>query len=163
VTTVPLSIEVNGTTHCVDVETRQLLVDFLRQQLNLTGTHIGCDTAQCGACTVLVNGDAVKSCTMLAVQADGCSVKTVESLAAGGALHQLQRAFHECHALQCGYCTPGFLMSALELLEKYDELDEASVRHLLDGNLCRCTGYNGIVKAIVQVAGARNRTPHARV
>jgi carbon-monoxide dehydrogenase small subunit len=163
VTTVSLSIEVNDTTHRAEVEPRTLLVEFLRLQLNLTGTHVGCDTAQCGACTVLVDGDAVKSCTMLAVQADGCSVKTVESLAAGGTLHPLQQAFHECHALQCGYCTPGFLMSALELIEKHGELDEATVRHLLDGNLCRCTGYNGIVKAIVRVAGARDRTSDARV
>jgi len=163
VTTVPISIDVNGKTQRADVEPRRLLVGFLRQQLHLTGTHVGCDTAQCGACTVLVDGDAVKSCTMLAVQADGCSVRTVESLAAGGALHALQQAFHECHALQCGYCTPGFLMSALELIEKHRDLDEAKIRHLLDGNLCRCTGYNGIVKAIVQVANARDRKADARV
>jgi carbon-monoxide dehydrogenase small subunit len=156
VKTVPISIDVNGGMRRAEVPSRTLLVAFLRDHLGLTGTHIGCDTAQCGACTVLVDGDAVKSCTMLAAQADGCAVKTVESLAAdAGTLHPLQQAFHECHALQCGYCTPGFLMSALELLEKYDDLDEARVRHLLDGNLCGCTGYNGIVKAILQVAGAR--------
>jgi carbon-monoxide dehydrogenase small subunit len=152
---VSVSIDVNGTIRRNELASRTLLVEFLRDELRLTGTHIGCDTAQCGACTVLVDGDAVKSCTILAAQVDGCSVKTVESLAAGGTLHPLQQAFHECHALQCGYCTPGFLMSALELIEKYDDLDEARVRHLLDGNLCRCTGYNGIVKAILQVAGAR--------
>ena len=152
--TVSLSIDVNGTVRRAELPSRTLLVAFLRDELRLTGTHIGCDTAQCGACTVLVDGDAVKSCTMLAAQADGCSVRTVESLGAGGKLHALQQAFHECHALQCGYCTPGFLMSALELLEKYQDLDEGRVRTLLDGNLCRCTGYNGIVKAVLQVARA---------
>ena len=157
---VPISIDVNGTARRAELASRTLLVTFLRDELRLTGTHIGCDTAQCGACTVLVDGDAVKSCTMLAAQADGCSVRTVESLGTAGELHALQQAFHECHALQCGYCTPGFLMSALELLEKYHDLDEARVRHLLDGNLCRCTGYNGIVKAVLQVAAARSREAH---
>jgi carbon-monoxide dehydrogenase small subunit len=158
--TVPISIDVNGTVRRAELPARTLLVTFLRDELGLTGTHIGCDTAQCGACTVLVDGDAVKSCTMLAAQAEGCAVKTVESLGTGGNLHALQQAFHDCHALQCGYCTPGFLMSALELLDKYEDLDEARVRHLLDGNLCRCTGYNGIVQAILQVAGARPRNAH---
>jgi carbon-monoxide dehydrogenase small subunit len=158
--TVPISIEVNGTVRRAELAARTLLVAYLRDELGLTGTHIGCDTAQCGACTVLVNGDAVKSCTMLAAQAEGCEVRTVESLATDGRLHALQQAFHECHALQCGYCTPGFLMSALELLEKYEDLDEARVRRLLGGNLCRCTGYNGIVQAILQVAGVKTRSAH---
>jgi aerobic carbon-monoxide dehydrogenase small subunit len=128
---------------------------LLREQLGLTGTHIGCDTAQCGCCTVLVDGDAVKSCTMLAVQADGCNVQTIEGLASTQGLHPMQQAFSDRHALQCGYCTPGFVMSAVELVTKYDDLDEAKVRHLIEGNICRCTGYSNIVAAILDVAHGR--------
>ncbi|MGD9925393.1 MAG: (2Fe-2S)-binding protein [Pseudorhodoplanes sp.] len=144
---------VNAVPRTAQVQTRTLLVEYLREGLGLTGTHVGCDTAQCGCCTVHVNGDAVKSCTMLAVQAQGCNVLTIEGLEKDGQLHPLQQAFHEHHALQCGYCTPGFVMSALELIEKYPDLDEARVRNLVDGNLCRCTGYHNIIKAILSAAG----------
>ena len=155
---VPISIKVNGVERQAEVEPRTLLASLLRETLCLTGTHIGCDTAQCGCCTVLVDGDAVKSCTMLAVQADGCSVTTIEGLAQGEELHPVQKSFHDCHALQCGYCTPGFIMSSVELLEKYRDLDEGRVRELLEGNLCRCTGYNNIVQAVLSLAGERGRT-----
>ncbi len=154
--TYPVSMTVNGRLRSSDIEARTLLAEFLRDHLELTGTHIGCDTSQCGCCTVLVDGDAVKSCTMLAVQADGCDVTTIEGLSAGEELHPLQRAFHEHHALQCGFCTPGFVMSALELISKYRDLDEAKVRGLVDGNLCRCTGYHNIVKAILAAARSRS-------
>ena len=146
-----IDLIVNGTPASIDVEPRTLLSKALREQLALTGTHVGCDTAQCGSCTVLVDGDAIKSCTMLAVQAEGCSVETIEGLAPLGELHPMQEAFTRHHALQCGYCTPGFIMSAVELVRKYDGLDEAKVRHQIEGNICRCTGYSNIVAAIVDV------------
>jgi carbon-monoxide dehydrogenase small subunit len=147
--TVDVTMVVNGVSRSAAVEPRTFLASFLREGLGLTGTHIGCDTCQCGCCTVLVNGDAVKSCTMLAVQADGCEITTIEGLGTEGRLHPMQRAFHEHHAVQCGYCTPGFIMSAVELVAKYGDLDEAKVRRLVDGNMCRCTGYHNIVKAIL--------------
>jgi aerobic carbon-monoxide dehydrogenase small subunit len=146
------TIRVNGTVREADVEPRTLLATLLREQFELTGTHIGCDTAQCGCCTVLVNGDAVKSCTMLALQADGCEVTTIEGLAQDGQLHPMQQAFSDHHALQCGYCTPGFVMSAVELVRKYPNLDEPTIRHLVEGNICRCTGYTNIVAAILSVS-----------
>lgn len=146
---IDVAMVVNGMRRSAAVEPRTLLANFLREGLGLTGTHIGCDTSQCGCCTVLVNGDAVKSCTMLAAQADGCEITTIEGLETGGRLHPVQRAFHEHHAVQCGYCTPGFVMSAVELIAKHKDLDEAKVRRLIDGNMCRCTGYHNIVKAIL--------------
>ncbi len=153
---IKISLSVNGTERSGDVEPRTLLVDFLRTQLGLTGTHVGCDTSQCGACTIHLNGKPVKSCTMLAVQADGQNVKTIEGVAVGDEMHPMQAAFKECHGLQCGFCTPGMVMSALGIIEchKGDHLNEAMVRHELEGNLCRCTGYQGIVNAILM--GAKN-------
>jgi carbon-monoxide dehydrogenase small subunit len=148
-----LATTVNGKRHEAGVEPRELLVYFLRERLGLTGTNVGCDTSSCGACTVLLDGESVKSCTLLAVQADGREVTTIESLATDGDLHPVQRAFHEHHALQCGYCTPGFVMATISLLaEGMPETDE-EIRHALEGNLCRCTGYQNIVKA-VQAAAA---------
>jgi carbon-monoxide dehydrogenase small subunit len=145
-----ISVTVNGTQHEADVEPRQLLVYFLRETLGLTGTNVGCDTSTCGSCTVHVDGRSVKSCTMLAVQADGSEVSTIESMAQGDDLHALQRAFHEHHGLQCGYCTPGMIMAADSLIrEAAGPLTEADVRMGLEGNLCRCTGYQNIVKAVV--------------
>lgn len=149
---VTIELTVNGSPRTVDVEPRTLLATALREQLALTGTHIGCDTSQCGCCTVLVNGDAVKSCTMLAVQADGSCVETIEGLASLGELHPVQEAFSRHHALQCGFCTPGFVMSTVELVRKHDNLDEKKVRHLVEGNMCRCTGYMNIVAAIMDVS-----------
>ena len=146
-----VSVTVNGETHQADVEPRTLLVYFLREQLGLTGTNVGCDTSSCGACTVLVDGESVKSCTMFAVQADGASVTTIEGL---GGEHPVQKAFHEQHALQCGYCTPGFVMAAVSLLEENPHPSEDEVRHGLEGNLCRCTGYHNIVKAVQAAARA---------
>jgi carbon-monoxide dehydrogenase small subunit len=144
---------VNGKAVTGDVETRTLLVEFLREQLRLTGTHVGCDTSQCGACVVLVNGDSVKSCTLLAVQAEGAKVVTIEGLAApDGTLHPMQEAFREHHALQCGFCTPGMVMSAVDLLQKNPRPTEPEIREWLEGNLCRCTGYHNIVKAIAACA-----------
>ena len=137
-----------------DVEPRLLLVHYLRETRGLTGTNVGCDTSSCGACTVLVNGESVKSCTMLAVQADGEEITTIEGLANGTELHPMQQAFHENHALQCGYCTPGMVMAAVSLIEEQPGLDEAAVREGLEGNLCRCTGYHNIVKAVMAVAGS---------
>jgi carbon-monoxide dehydrogenase small subunit len=151
-----ISVTVNGTDHEREVEPRQLLVYFLRDALGLTGTNVGCDTSSCGACTVLVNGASVKACTMLAVQADGEEVTTIEGLAADGRLHPMQRAFHEQHALQCGYCTPGMIMAAVSLVEHDASLEEGAIRLGLEGNLCRCTGYHNIVKA-VQQGGAEMR------
>lgn len=148
-----VKLKVNGVDATIDAEPRTFLVHALREHLGMTGTHVGCDTAQCGCCTVLVDGDAVKSCTMLLAQADGCSVQTIEGLAEGDKLHPMQQAFSDCHALQCGYCTTGFVMSAVELTSKYKNLDEHKVRHLVDGNICRCTGYSNIVRAILKVAG----------
>ncbi|MDQ3858750.1 MAG: (2Fe-2S)-binding protein [Actinomycetota bacterium] len=139
---------VNGVRREADAEPRQLLVYFLREQLGLTGTNVGCDTTTCGACTVLLDGKSVKSCALLAVQADGREVTTIEGLTRDGELHPLQRAFHEHHALQCGYCTPGMIMAALGLIQEEGELTEEEIRHGLEGNLCRCTGYQNIVEAI---------------
>jgi carbon-monoxide dehydrogenase small subunit len=147
-----LRVTVNGVAHERDVEPRVLLVDFLRDDLQLTGTHIGCEDGKCGACTVLVDGTAVKSCMAFAVQADGTEVSTVEGLAEGRQLHPLQAAFQEHHALQCGFCTPGFLMAAVALLERDLDTSEDGLRQELVGNLCRCTGYDNIVKAIRSVA-----------
>ncbi len=149
-----VSVTVNGTSQTHDVEPRTLLVHFLRETVGLTGTNIGCDTSSCGACTVHMNGESVKSCTVLAVQADGQEITTIEGLADGDALHPMQQAFHECHALQCGYCTPGMVMAATSLLDEIPNPTESEVRIGLEGNLCRCTGYHNIVKAVLQAAGA---------
>ena len=143
-----IHVTVNGVEQHADVEARLLLVHFLREVLNLTGTHIGCDTTSCGACTVMLNGTAVKSCTVFAVQADGGEVMTVEGLAQGGKLHPIQEGFMQSHGLQCGFCTPGMIMSAAQLLERNPRPSEHDIRHWLEGNLCRCTGYHNIVKAI---------------
>ncbi|PZP47525.1 MAG: carbon monoxide dehydrogenase [Azospirillum brasilense] len=145
-----VSLTVNGTAHTVEVEGRTLLVELLREKLRLTGTHVGCDTSQCGACVVHVDGESVKSCTVLAVQAQGSEVTTIEGLAGpDGALHPMQEAFREHHALQCGFCTPGMVMSAIDLVKRHPEgLSEAEIRQGLEGNLCRCTGYHNIVAAI---------------
>ena len=149
-----VSVTVNGSSRSADVEPRTLLVHFLRDTLGLTGTNIGCDTSSCGACTVHVDGESVKSCTMFAVQADGADITTIEGLAgADGELHPMQQAFMECHGLQCGYCTPGMVMAATSLVAENDSLDEAAVREGLEGNLCRCTGYHNIVKAVLSVGG----------
>ena len=146
---VALSLTVNGAVVEASVDPRTLLVQFLREQLTLTGTHVGCDTAQCGACTVHLDGRAVKSCSMLALQAQGRSVTTIEGLAAAdGTLHPMQAAFRECHGLQCGFCTPGMVMSAVQLLADNPKASEAEIREGLDGNICRCTGYQNIVKSI---------------
>jgi len=152
-----ITITVNGASHTLDVEPRTLLVHLIREVLNMTGTHIGCDTSSCGACTILVDGKSVKSCTMLAVQADGKSITTIEGLAPeGGPLHPLQEGFRENHGLHCGFCTPGMIMRACELLEKNPNPTEDEIRWGISGNLCRCTGYNNIVKAI-QWAGCKMR------
>jgi aerobic carbon-monoxide dehydrogenase small subunit len=145
---VALSLTVNGKSVTANVDPRTLLVQFIREQLQLTGTHVGCDTAQCGACTVHLNGRAVKACSMLAVQAQGGSVTTIEGLATGGAMHPMQAAFKECHGLQCGFCTPGMVMSAVALLADNPKASEQEIRDGLEGNLCRCTGYQNIVKSI---------------
>jgi carbon-monoxide dehydrogenase small subunit len=150
---VEISLTVNGVAHTHDVEPRTLLVQYLREQLRLTGTNIGCDTSSCGACTVHVDGESVKSCTMLAAQADGTHVLTIEGLATDGELHPMQRAFMENHGLQCGYCTPGMIMAATSLLDEQPNPSEADVRRGLEGNLCRCTGYHNIVKAVLAAAG----------
>jgi aerobic carbon-monoxide dehydrogenase small subunit len=152
VTTRAITIGVNGTPHDAEVEPRELLVYFLRERLGLTGTNVGCDTSSCGACTVLVDGDSVKSCTMFAVQADGAEVLTIEGLAEDGRLHPVQRAFHEHHGLQCGYCTPGFVMAAVALLRDNPAPSEHEIRHGLEGNLCRCTGYQTIIEAVQAAA-----------
>ncbi len=147
-----VAVTVNGVRREADVEPRQLLVYFLREQLGLTGTNVGCDTTTCGACTVLLDGKSVKSCALLALQADGREVATIEALRQNGELHVLQRAFHEHHALQCGYCTPGMIMAALGLIQDDGELTEESIRLGLEGNMCRCTGYHNIVKAVQAAA-----------
>jgi carbon-monoxide dehydrogenase small subunit len=147
-----VAVEVNGDLYEREVDARRLLVHFLRDDLELTGTHIGCDTGNCGACTVLYDGQAVKSCMLLAVQADGAKIETVEGLARDGELHPLQQAFRDHHALQCGYCTPGMLMSAKHLLDNNREPTETEIRRAIQGNICRCTGYVNIVKAIAAVA-----------
>ena len=145
---------VNDSVHEVDVEPRQLLAYFLRDQLGLKGTNVGCDTSSCGACTVLLDGESVKSCTVLAVQADGCDVTTVEGLTGDDELHPVQQAFHEQHALQCGYCTPGFVLATISLLKENPDPSEAEIREGLEGNLCRCTGYHNIVQAVQAAARA---------
>jgi carbon-monoxide dehydrogenase small subunit len=143
-----VSLAVNGVRHELDLEPRELLVYVLRERLGLTGTNVGCDTSSCGACTVLLNGESVKSCTVLGVQADGVEVTTIEGLASNGDLHPLQQAFHEQHGLQCGYCTPGMVMAAASLLAQNPDPSETEIRHALEGNLCRCTGYQNIVAAV---------------
>ena len=149
-----VQLKVNGKAVSVDVEDRTLLVHLLRENLNLTGTHVGCDTSQCGACTVHVDGRAVKSCTMLAAQAAGSDVITIEGIAKGDELHPMQAAFRDNHGLQCGYCTPGMIMSAIDIVQRHGgQLDEATVRQELEGNICRCTGYHNIVKAVLDAAG----------
>ena len=147
-----VSVTINGDQREADVEPRTLLVYFLREQLGLTGTNVGCDTSSCGACTVLVDGESVKSCTMLAVQADGREVTTIEGLAPNGEFHSVQNAFHEHHGLQCGYCTPGMIMAVVSYLSENPDPSEDEVRHALEGNLCRCTGYHNIVKAVLAAA-----------
>ena len=149
-----ISVTVNGVRHEADVEERELLVYFLRETLGLTGANVGCDTSSCGTCTVHLDGVSVKSCTLLAVQADGAEVMTIEGLATNGELHPMQAAFQEHHGLQCGYCTPGMIMAAVGLLNENPNPSEDEIRHGLEGNLCRCTGYQNIVKAVSAVAGA---------
>jgi aerobic carbon-monoxide dehydrogenase small subunit len=153
-----VTMKVNGKTVSADIEPRMLLVQFLRDHLRLTGTHIGCDTSQCGACVVHVNGKAIKSCTALAVSCEGATVTTIEGLASDGKLHPMQEAFRENHALQCGFCTPGMIMTAIDIVaRKGNKLDEATIRDQLEGNFCRCTGYHNIVKAIAAGAQAMSR------
>jgi carbon-monoxide dehydrogenase small subunit len=149
---IPVAITVNGVRREAEVEPRTLLVDFLRDRLGLTGTKIGCDTSQCGSCTVHLDGRAVKSCTVLAVQADGSSVTTIEGLAGNGQLHPVQEAFWEKHGLQCGFCTPGMIMAVVDLLERSSDPSDEEIRHALEGNLCRCTGYHNIVRAVREAA-----------
>ena len=150
-----VSMTVNGKSVSAEVDARTLLVQFLREELGLTGTHVGCDTSQCGACVVHVDGQALKSCTRLAVQCDGAEIATIEGLAANGALHPMQQAFHENHGLQCGFCTPGMIMAAVDMVNRLgNDLDEKTIRHELEGNLCRCTGYHNIVKSIAAGAAA---------
>jgi aerobic carbon-monoxide dehydrogenase small subunit len=149
-----VSITVNGTAREAEVEPRMLLVDFIRDQVGLTGTKIACETSQCGSCTVHLDGKAVKSCTVLAVQADGAAVTTIEGLTSNGALHAVQKAFHEQHGLQCGFCTPGMIMATVDLLGRSPEPSDDEIRHGLEGNLCRCTGYENIVRAVRQAAEA---------
>jgi aerobic carbon-monoxide dehydrogenase small subunit len=156
---VRVSVTVNGTHQTAEVEPRLLLVHFLRDTLGLTGTHVGCDTSNCGACTCHLNGEAVKSCTVLAVQADGAEVTTIEGMGQEGNLHPMQEAFWEHHGLQCGYCTPGMIMAATDLLERNPNPTEDEVREGLAGNLCRCTGYHNIVKAVLAVAQEREGAP----
>ena len=157
-----ISLVVNGQPREGDVEPRRMLVQFLREDLELTGTHVGCDTSQCGACTVHVDGHAVKSCTMLAVQADGATVTTIEGMATAEALHPLQTAFWEQHGLQCGFCTPGMIMTAVDLLSRNPDPSDDEIRHAIEGNFCRCTGYQNIVAAI-KAAAAANRGAAAPV
>ena len=147
-----INVTVNGTAHEAEVESRLLLVHFIREVLRLTGTHIGCDTSHCGACTVQLDGEPVKSCTVLAVQADGCKIRTVEGLEQGGKLHPVQEGFTEKHGLQCGYCTPGMMMTSVALLERNKSPSEQEIREAISGNLCRCTGYVNIVKAVQYAA-----------
>ncbi|WEK51352.1 MAG: (2Fe-2S)-binding protein [Candidatus Kaistia colombiensis] len=157
-----ISVTVNGTERRAEVEGRTLLVSLLRETFGLTGTHVGCDTSQCGACVVHVDGKAIKSCTMLAAQADGSTVLTIEGLAQDGVLHPVQAAFHEHHGLQCGFCTPGMIMAAVDMIERHEaQLDEATIRHELEGNICRCTGYHNIVRAIQAAADHMAGLRHA--
>jgi carbon-monoxide dehydrogenase small subunit len=153
-TTVTARLTVNGAVHQVEIEPRELLVSVLRDRLDLTGTHIGCETTSCGACTVLLDGRSVKSCTVLAVQAQGHTVTTIEGLAGPDGLHPVQQAFRSCHGLQCGFCTPGMVMAAVSLIDEGRAGDEASVRRALEGNLCRCTGYHNLVQAVLSAARA---------
>ncbi len=148
-----VTMTVNGASRTAEIEPRTLLVHLLREHLNLTGTHVGCDTSNCGACTVWLDGEAVKACTVLAVQANGHDVTTIEGISENGALHPMQQAFHESHGLQCGYCTPGMVMTAIKLLEHNPSPTDDEIRHGLEGNLCRCTGYENIVAAIRSAAG----------
>jgi carbon-monoxide dehydrogenase small subunit len=150
-----ITLDVNGVSRSVEVEPRALLVHVLRDQLHLTGTHVGCDTTQCGACTVHLDGRAVKSCNVLAVQAEGRRITTIEGLSSNGQLHPLQQAFWEKHGLQCGFCTPGVIMTAADLLASHPDPSESEIRHALEGNLCRCTGYQNIVAAVQAVAASR--------
>ena len=147
-----VSMHVNGIDHEHDVEPRTLLVQHLRENLRLTGTHVGCDTSQCGACTIHVNGEAVKACTMFAIQADGAEITTIEGLATNGELHPMQKAFWENHGLQCGYCTPGMIMASVDMLKNNPNPTEEEIRHGLEGNFCRCTGYHNIVKSVKAAA-----------
>ena len=147
-----IAVTVNGVRHEAEVEPRQLLVYFLREELGLTGTVVGCDTSSCGSCTVLVGGESVKSCTLLAVQADGAEITTIEGLATNGELHPVQRAFHEQHGLQCGFCTPGMVLATVSFLAENPSPSDEEIRHALEGNLCRCTGYQNIVKAVKAAA-----------
>ena len=147
-----VSMTVNGTNYTNDVEPRTLLVHYLRENLRLTGTHVGCDTSSCGACTIVVNGEAVKSCTLLAVQCEGAEIKTIEGMATNGQLHPIQESFREKHGLQCGFCTPGMIMSSWQLLERNPNPSEDEIRHALEGNFCRCTGYHNIVNAVQDAA-----------
>jgi len=159
---IPIALTVNGVRHEAEVEPRTLLVDFLRDRLGLTGTKIGCDTSICGACTVHLDGRAVKSCTCLTATLDGCTVTTIEGIAPPDQpLHPMQLAFRARHGLQCGYCTPGMIMSALEIVRRFDEPTEHDVREALEGNFCRCTGYQGIVEAVLEGAAAMQRERHA--
>ena len=151
---VPVSIVVNGVRRELSVEPRRLLVQVLREDLDLTGTHVGCDTSQCGTCTIHLDGKAVKSCTVLAVQADGSEVTTIEGMASDGALHPIQTAFWDNHGLQCGFCTPGMIMSAADLLARNNNPSDGEIRHAIEGNFCRCTGYHNIVKAVMSAASA---------
>ena len=148
-----IALTVNGVRHEADVEPRRLLVDFIREDIGLTGTNVGCDTSQCGACTVHIDGKAIKSCTILAAQADGASITTIEGMATNGTLHPLQEAFRDAHGLQCGFCTPGMIMMAAELIDSGEELTDEAIRIGLEGNLCRCTGYENIVRAVRAAAG----------
>ena len=150
-----VSLKVNGEEHKLDVSPSKLLVDFVREDLGLTGTHVGCDTSQCGACTVHLDGKAVKSCSVLVAQIDGAEVSTIEGIGTTKDLHPMQAAFRECHALQCGFCTPGMIMQAIELVESTPDLDDDKIREGLKGNICRCTGYQNIVKAIQMVADTK--------
>ena len=147
-----VSMTVNGTSYTNDVEPRTLLVHYLRENLRLTGTHVGCDTSGCGACTIVVNGETVKSCTLLAVQCEGAEIKTIEGMATNGKLHPIQESFREKHGLQCGFCTPGMIMSSWQLLERNPNPSEDEIRHALEGNFCRCTGYHNIVNAVQDAA-----------
>ena len=147
-----VSMTVNGTTYSNDLEPRTLLVHYLRENLRLTGTHVGCDTSSCGACTIIVNGETVKSCTLLAVQCEGAEIKTIEGMATNGQLHPIQESFREKHGLQCGFCTPGMIMSSWQLLERNPNPSEDEIRHALEGNFCRCTGYHNIVNAVQDAA-----------
>jgi carbon-monoxide dehydrogenase small subunit len=155
---VPLSLTVNGKNVTAEIDPRTLLVDYLRNDLGLTGTHVGCDTGQCGACTIHLDGNAIKACTILAAQANGGKVVTIEGLAAAdGTMHPMQAAFKDCHGLQCGFCTPGMVMSAIDLVNRHPKASEQTIREELEGNLCRCTGYHNVVKAVQQGAAAMGK------